>query len=295
MRTPRQGKNHGFTLIELSIVLVIIGLIVGGVLVGQDLVKAAETRAQISQIEKFNTARNTFKVKYGYLPGDIPDPYASRFGFLARGTYPGEGDGNDVLESNYDNTAGQNYGVDGGTAGETAMLWVDLSTARMIEGSFTSATPSVTGVGSNNVGLYVPAAKVGGSNYIYVWSVNSVNYFGIASMFSGGAGPWIYSGTWGTTPAMTVQQAYNIDKKIDDGLPQTGAVTTLYVDYSSLGAPWYGWAGSGGITGNTPYTTATSGSTTTCFDNRGGSGPQQYSLEINKGAYTNCALSFKMQ
>ncbi len=38
----------GFTLIEMSIVLVIIGLIVGGVLVGQDLIRAAEVRAQIS-------------------------------------------------------------------------------------------------------------------------------------------------------------------------------------------------------------------------------------------------------
>lgn len=48
-----QMKNQsGFTLIELSIVLVIIGLIVGGVLVGRDLIKAAEVRAQVSQIEK---------------------------------------------------------------------------------------------------------------------------------------------------------------------------------------------------------------------------------------------------
>jgi prepilin-type N-terminal cleavage/methylation domain-containing protein len=46
----------GFTLIEMSIVLVIIGLIVGGVLVGQDLIRAAYIRAQITQIEKFNTA-----------------------------------------------------------------------------------------------------------------------------------------------------------------------------------------------------------------------------------------------
>jgi prepilin-type N-terminal cleavage/methylation domain-containing protein len=47
----RQGAS-GFTIIELSIVLVIIGLIVGGVLVGRDLIKAAEVLATISQIEK---------------------------------------------------------------------------------------------------------------------------------------------------------------------------------------------------------------------------------------------------
>ena len=68
--TKKQGKNKGFTLIELSIVLVIIGLIVGGVLVGQDLIKAAEIRATVSQVEGYNSAVNTFRLKYNGLPGD---------------------------------------------------------------------------------------------------------------------------------------------------------------------------------------------------------------------------------
>jgi prepilin-type N-terminal cleavage/methylation domain-containing protein len=54
----------GFTLIELAIVLVIIGLIVGGILVGQDLINAAAVRAQVSQIEKYQTAVHTFQTKY---------------------------------------------------------------------------------------------------------------------------------------------------------------------------------------------------------------------------------------
>jgi prepilin-type N-terminal cleavage/methylation domain-containing protein len=66
-------SKHGFTLIELSIVLVIIGLIVGGILVGRDLISAAAVRAQISQIERYHTAANTFRTKYAYLPGDIPN------------------------------------------------------------------------------------------------------------------------------------------------------------------------------------------------------------------------------
>ena len=54
----------GFTLIELSIVLVIIGLIVGGVLVGQDLIYAAKVRAQATQFERLKTAVYTFQGKY---------------------------------------------------------------------------------------------------------------------------------------------------------------------------------------------------------------------------------------
>ena len=97
---PQRHPNHrplkGFTLIELSIVLVVIGLIIGGILVGQDLIQAAETRSQITQIEKYNAAVNTFRLKYNCLPGDCLNVTA--FGFPPRGQYAGEGDGDGILE-----------------------------------------------------------------------------------------------------------------------------------------------------------------------------------------------------
>ena len=74
------GENtvrHGFTLIEMAIVIIIIGLIVGGIMVGQTLISAATVRAQATQIEKYHQAVNTFREKYGYLPGDMPQTASS--------------------------------------------------------------------------------------------------------------------------------------------------------------------------------------------------------------------------
>ena len=89
----------------------IIGLIVGGVLVGRDLIAAAEVRAQITQIEKYQAAINTFKIKYNnYLPGDIPDPLASQMGLQARGTAPGQGDGNGMITGWFTSYPNENYG-----------------------------------------------------------------------------------------------------------------------------------------------------------------------------------------
>ncbi len=84
----RASDRHGFTLIEISIVLVIIGLIVGGILVGRDLIRLAELRADISAVNKFDAAANTFRLKYNCIPGDC----ANATQFLA-GAYNGNGNG----------------------------------------------------------------------------------------------------------------------------------------------------------------------------------------------------------
>lgn len=66
------GKT-GFTLVETAIVLVVIGLIIGGVLVGRDLIEAARVRATVQQIEALNTAQTAFLLKYNCIAGDCPN------------------------------------------------------------------------------------------------------------------------------------------------------------------------------------------------------------------------------
>ena len=168
----------GFTLIELSIVLVIIGLVVGGVLVGKDLIKAAQIRAQIAQIEQFNTAANTFKLKYGALPGDIKNTDAVAFGFSNAGSWR-YNDG--IIGYSVISLSCYNCRPHYPALGETNLFWVDLGNSGLINGKFTfnngstppwniSGNPSNLSVSGDNVKFFLPPAKLGGDKYVFVWS-----------------------------------------------------------------------------------------------------------------------------
>lgn len=61
----------GFSLLELSIVLVMIGLLAGGVTYGRDLIRESEMRSLMSDIKKYHTAIISFRDKYRALPGDF--------------------------------------------------------------------------------------------------------------------------------------------------------------------------------------------------------------------------------
>lgn len=301
-----RSGNHGFTLIEMSIVLVIIGLVVGGVLVGRELIHAAYVRATITQIEKYNTAVNTFYGKYQALPGDMNASTATTFGFSARGSLPGEGDGNGIIEG-CGSCVGRpsSMGIVG-CWGEPGVFWGDLSAAGLIEGYYNAITES-SGTEYPVMSAYSPSAAIGRGNQMYVWSggmgngtavgANGVNYLGFMIFNDFDNLCDFANNETNTSTGLTVNEAYKIDTKIDDGFPQSGRVTVMYVVFNVVG-----WAGTN-LWGTPPYTSATAGDTTTCFDNSGSSSgtpgiagaAQHYSLEINNGTGINCALSFQMQ
>jgi prepilin-type N-terminal cleavage/methylation domain-containing protein len=307
----------GFTLIELSIVLVIIGLIIGGVLVGQDLISAAGVRAQISQIEKYQAAVNTFRGKYGYLPGDIPDPVATQYGFATRGIKRAQGDGNGIIEG-FDNNGTYYFDGYASFSGEAATFWVDLGRAGLIDNALTTATPTALPgiIQGTAIANYFPSARIGNGNYVGVWSGgyvgfyngaynaqgDGINYYGIGaftynSAKTYGAGDEVVIGD--TT--IPVQWAYNIDMKMDDGLPQAGNVEAM-----NLGGHGTYWsAGNDGAGAQDPATdgpvvagdgVATPASSTTCYDNGNSPGTtEKYSVGYQNGTGLNCALSFRFQ
>lgn len=65
-------KTTGFTLVEIAIVMVIIGLLLGGALKGQQMIENARYKAFRSQINELRAAIYSFQDIYGYFPGDIP-------------------------------------------------------------------------------------------------------------------------------------------------------------------------------------------------------------------------------
>jgi len=300
------SARSAFTLIELSIVLVVIGLIVAGVLTGRDMIRASEIRATLTQVEKFNTATNTFRGKYGYLPGDIPNPVAGQFGLTQRGNNRGQGDGNGCLEGV---TSANNPASTRQAAGEPVMFWVDLSAQGLIEGGFNTASPTTIVSGSDITGTgisqYYPSAKIGGGNYFVVfgneyydgtnYNCTNINYFSLSSVSTIQASSNL--GKILSTANIPVATAYAIDTKMDDGFPQSGNVTAWYIGGSNGNLFWTdGTQTISSATGPVPTTAATTGNSTTCYDNgHVTNATQTYSMEISNGANTNCALSFKFQ
>jgi hypothetical protein len=209
------------------------------------------------------------------------------------------------------NVAGWNIGTQQG-CGELAVFWQDLSTAGLIDANVSTGTnlpaasappnPCCIGItGSPAINNWLPAAKLGNGQFIYVMSVNSINYFTVQLVQKIG---WSMESTGNLgagANAMTVQQAYNIDKKMDDGFPQSGSVIACADDYDVYWTQhhYYAWAAGGGNFGAggdycTPSNAATPYASTNCFDNNNVAGTQTYSLAQNAKAQ-NCALSFQFQ
>jgi len=281
-------RSGGFTLIELSIVLVIIGLIVGGILVGQDLIKAAEVRAQISQIEKYNSAVNTFRAKFGALPGDMPVATANQYGFTVGSGCSGSGNGTRDGDGLIEGYPGEPI-VQG--EGETELFWQDLSSSAagsLIEGNFpnsggpavacnTSSQAMTTTPGSTYIGDYLPAAKIGHGNFVAVYTYAGANWYTLGAVNAINT-----AGYMGATASIPVIQAYNMDKKTDDGLPTSGAVQAYYVNGTGSW-PWVPAASAN----------AAADSTSTCYNTT--SNAYSVSSLANYGTGGNCGLSFRFQ
>jgi prepilin-type N-terminal cleavage/methylation domain-containing protein len=184
------GKvSKGFTLIEIAIVLVIIGLLLGGVLKGQELITGARVRNLISQQDGIKAAFFGFQDRFRALPGD----YASASTNINNVSLNGNGNGR--IENNAAAPAFTH---------EEILAWNHLTSAGFLNGSFTTASGDTLPTDGNN-------PKNPYSVYIQIIYDN---------IYGDALGPAKTNLKTGSQVPVDIMA--EVDRKIDDGLPYAG-------------------------------------------------------------------------
>ncbi len=226
--------HSGFTLVELALVLVILALLIGGVLVGQSLMKSAELRRFVTGVGELNVAATAFKVKYMGLPGDLANGVAFFGATDANGftTTNGNGDGK-VNEICGRGVVAPGCDIQLKDNNYEAGFFQQLALAGLISGVY---NPSATGPGTQ-----FPSISKGsittqvGSAGIIAFSGEGKHYWltGIVDSSLAQYAPWGAT-SYSLGPGMfTPLEAFNISTKIGDGTP-TGKVMSAFGESSTF-------------------------------------------------------------
>lgn len=220
---PVPTARSGFTLLEISIVLIIIGIITGSIYVGQHLYRSAQLHTALTEMESMRKAVEIFREKYNALPGDMPNatslwgtdpggcPNTASNTVKKTETCNGDGDGNITV---YLNSA---------TRYEAFRAFQHLSNAELIEGSYSGVSGPLWEFHAM-IDVNVPKSWLSGAGYTLYSATGAQanpNYFNREHKHILAFGA--QSATDATIgPIVTAQEALIMDQKIDDGKPGTG-------------------------------------------------------------------------
>lgn len=199
-------QQTGFTLIELAIVLVIIGLLLGGVLKGQELINSAKVKNMAADFKNIQVYIYGYQDKYRALPGD--DKAANTH--LTGGTLATAANlGNGVINGEYNSTT---------VTDESALFWQHVRLAGLAAGPTDPADAN-----------YFPTNADGGR--IGIQSVSGVTVVSPLSTTAGGiSGAFIIC-----SEGVLGKFAKQLDTALDDGTGNTGSVRIVVKGTPSIG------------------------------------------------------------
>lgn len=196
-------KQSGFTLVEIAIVLVIIGLLLGGILKGQQLINSARVRNMADQNSGVQAAYFGFIDRFRQIPGDMPGAAAcAAIGSVVNGC-PGAGVGGD-----------QNGRIDDWD--EAGAVWNHLSASGFLNGSFTGA--GITSAATYLAGVLATPVAVPANAFQQVIMLAYTDDYEAGTGTASVRLAFAFGG--GIQPSMLRE----LDVKLDDGSPVTGVM-----------------------------------------------------------------------
>jgi len=205
---PNKHKQAGFTLVEIAIVLVIIGLLLGGILKGQELINSARVRNLADQSSAVQAAYYGFIDRYRRVPGDWLAGLVATAGTAANGI------GQAIVSPTVAGDGTPNNGrLDANSFDEASGVWEQLSKANFISGLY---------VGGGTAANFLDGTRA---------PVNAFNGTVALSRFTGtgtdhqGAGGSRLAYVFGLQIPVTIMR--ELDIKVDDGLPTTGTLRSI--------------------------------------------------------------------
>ncbi len=229
--TPHiQSRESGFTLVELAIVMIIIGLLIGGILKGQELIQNARIASTVAQLKGIDASVSTFRDSYQSLAGDMANaqtrlPNCGNGGFCFNGT--GDSTIGTPVAPIDPNGAGAGAVAAANAAGEPANFWKHLAAADLLNGVNATNAPTW--------GEAFPAANIGGGFVMGQTGNGAITNATAGAAVTARGGMYVVIRSSVATPASGTagqglfgpQAAARIDRKMDDGAPNGGTVRAI--------------------------------------------------------------------